>query len=767
MAVCLAGHAMLQGQDLIINEIMSDNTNTLQDSDGDFSDWIELYNRGTEPVQLGQYFLSDSYQDPAKWSFPNLTIQPNSYLVIFASGKDRYTTGEVHTNFRIAAGGETIYLSDANEFVDHMTTSSLDKNDVYERFPDGKSSMLVSKDPTPGKANIAYNQLVFSAEAGFHTKPFYLQVSSLSGDTVCYSLNSSLPRPDTCLFADSLFLGYKDTVANYYSEFVTSPPDVDIGIKGWQSPDNLLDKAHVLRCASYRDGIRTSYVYTRTYFVDKNLQDKYDLPVISLVSEEKNLFDYDSGLYVPGVHFSLDDPLWTGNYYQNGRGWEKPVHIEYFDNTGELGFSQDAGLRIHGGKSRIYAQKSLRLYARKKYGKNHFCYPLLPRRSHTKYDRFLLQTSMGAWNGHTVISDAYANNVVSNLNIEYQDYQPVVVFINGEYWGIHTLRDKIDTRYIAYTHDYNKDSVNMIQGNYKLVQAGTNENYLELAAFIETNDLSIEDNYEYVKTQIDISNFIDYQLAEMYFSNTDWPSNNQKLWQPQRENGRWRWILFDLDAGFGSPDKNMIERSLEWVNDPSWLNEPVSIFLFNNLLNNKDFRTEFLSRYTEVLHSNFSTNVMEKKLNTVKVKYDGEMPRHIQRWHFPASVSEWETDILDNISSYIYDRPCAIETNIRNHFAEDEFGFSCVQLSDISDELILAPNPGDGNFFIYNNGDHDFLGNLTITDLAGTTFYRLDYLFLEVNERKYFNLYDLSNGIYLIRLSNHYKYACKKLLIMK
>jgi len=292
--------------------------------------------------------------------------------------------------------------------------------------------------------------------------------------------------------------------------------------------DNLIDKANIIRFASFRNGQRTSKIYTKTYFIDKNIFSKYNMPVISLVSEEDNLFNYELGIYVPGTHYDPENPEWSGNYFKDGDEWERPVHIEYFENDGCLGFSQNAGIRIHGLKTRQAAQKSLKLYARNEYGDKYFNYPLLPQKSITEYKRFLLQTTMGSWRGNPIIGDVLAHEIVRDLNFEYQDYQAVVVYLNGEYWGIHTLRDRIDERYIAYTNNVDKDSVDIINGNFWLVEAGSNEHYLKLADFIEVKDLSFESNYEYVKTQIDIYSFIDYQIAEMFFSNKDWPDNNQK-----------------------------------------------------------------------------------------------------------------------------------------------------------------------------------------------------------------------------------------------
>ncbi len=158
-----------------------------------------------------------------------------------------------------------------------------------------------------------------------------------------------------------------------------------------------LDKATILRCASFHNGIRTSEIYTKSFFVGDDITEKYSIPVISLVTEGDNLFDFERGAYIPGVHYSTNAPRYTGNYFKKTNEWEKPVHIEYFESEGLLGFSQDAGLKIHGGKTRTASQKSLKLFAREVYGKRHFNYNLFPATELSSYDRFILRTPMGNW----------------------------------------------------------------------------------------------------------------------------------------------------------------------------------------------------------------------------------------------------------------------------------------------------------------------------------------------------------------------------------
>jgi hypothetical protein len=253
------------------------------------------------------------------------------------------------------------------------------------------------------------------------------------------------------------------------------------------------------------------------------------MPVVSLVSEYKNLFSADSGIYVPGVHLHSDDVQRKGNYFESGKAWERPVHIEYYDNLGSLKFTQDAGVRIHGGITRQTAQKSLRLYADKKYGKDYFKPKLLPHRDHKKYESFVLSTTMGNWNNPTIIADVLAHDIVRDLDLDYLDFKPVIVYLNGEYWGIYTIRDKIGKDYLSYTHDIDNDSIYLgVDGYYDLVY------------FVNHRDLSIESNYNIIKSKIDLDNYLDYHIAEMFFANTDWPGNNFEIWKKTSPNPKWR-----------------------------------------------------------------------------------------------------------------------------------------------------------------------------------------------------------------------------------
>ncbi len=761
--ILLLSSSIIFCQNVVINEFMADNETTIQDVDGDFSDWIELYNNSDYPINLLNYNLSDDIEEPNKWTFPEIIISGNSFLLIFASKKNILDTNELHTNFKISSSGEDLFLSNSSgEIISQLSPISLATDKSYGHFPDGSNNFLELFNPTPNSSNNINNQLLFSNESGFYKDPFHQKITSLSGDSIFYTLNNAeLPKNISDIYEDSLFMNYRYNSANYFSEIPTTPDQSLIDHKAWESPVGLIDKANILRCASYKNGIRTSKIYTKTFFVDSTIFEKYNLPIISIITEENNLFDNDSGIYVHGIHFNENNPQYSGNCFQRGDDWEKPVHIEYYEKNGILGFSQNAGIRIHGGKTRQASQKSLRLYSREEYGEKYFNYKLLPQKENNKYKRFLLRTTLGSWT-HTIISDVLAHEIVRDLDIEYQDYQPVVVFINGEYWGVHTLRDRIDERYIAYLYDFDNDDIVM----------GADENYKALIEFIESNDLFFDDNYEYVKTQMDMSNYIDYQISEMFFANYDWPANNIEIWRNKVTESKWRWIFYDIDAGFKSYNYNYNMFNHTTVNDSSihWPNSPESTFLFRNLLKNNDFTKTFIDRYAEILNNNFIIDTMIKKLNSIKNLYKNEIPNHLYRWHFPESFSKWENDIEDNLLFFIENRSCEIEKNIINFFnlTEFEFDFHCVDYTDIiekDDKLIIAPNPNNGKFFIHSKFTETIKGNITISDITGRILYNEKSISLDENERVYFSI-NLKNNTYILNFRSDSFSVVKRLVII-
>jgi hypothetical protein len=377
---------------------------------------------------------------------------------------------------------------------------------------------------------------------------------------------------------------------------------------------------------------------------------------------------------------------------------------------------------------------------------------------------------MGDWFSNTLIRDILAQEISRDLDLEYQDYQPAVVYLNGEYWGVYTIRDRVDERYVEYLYGIDKDHVDMINGNYLDVQAGSNDHYVQLAEFIEANDLSHDDNYGFVATQIDISNFIDYQVSEMFFANLDWPINNQRLWRPQTPDGKWRWILFDVDAGFGDSSFSMLHHSLVEHMGTEWQNMPVSTFLFDNLLKNENFRSLFLNRYAEILKEEFELDKMLDKLERIMELYRQDLPDHISRWNFPNDMETWEKDIQNQIIPFLENRPCAVGKNVSDFFNISDFGFTCPSTGNtpelIKGELVVAPNPSKGSFFILNNSPGMTLEQMVLTDINGRIVYSDNNIYLQNGGRKHINLKNLPAGIYFLKYHNRNLSETRRIVIV-
>jgi hypothetical protein len=753
---------LVNGQTVVINEIMAKNTSTLQDGDSDFSDWIELYNASSATINLLDYSLSDEINNFDKWIFPAIDLRPNSYLLIFASDKNKLDPTELHTNFKISSSGEELFLSNnSGVIIDEISSVSLSDNESYCRTPDGSTTWIVTGISSPNATNNYSNQLLFSNQEGFYENPFSLSINSHIGDTIYYTLDGDIPSDNSNIYTESLFIDTKNSEPNRLSEIPTTPEQDLISFKAWESPQETINKATILRCASFSNGVRTSEIYTKTFFVDGEIMGEYSIPVISLISEEENLFNPDSGIFVPGVNFNANNPEWTGNYFKHGDAWERNMHIEYFDQQGNLEFSQDAGVRIHGGKTRQASQKSLRLYARNEYGKKYFNHKLLPQKEVKKYKHFILRTTMGAWGKPTIIKDVVAQNISASLNIDYQDFQPVIVYINGEYWGIHTIRDRIDESYIEYTHNIDADSVEFKESG--------NLAYNNLIEFIKDNSLEYISNYEYVISQIDVDNYIDYTIAELFFINLDWPANNMKLWR-ELPNGKWRWVLYDLDACFGNENGNMFIHSTRNDSSITWPNSPASTFLFRNLLKNEMFQNQFINRYADILNENFDTGFMVNKLDSIKEVYSPEIAGHIGRWNYPNSFNKWEEDIEDDLKSFLQKRPCVVKDNIMAFFDLTDFNYECdsnisiVEIHGINN-LILAPNPNNGNFFVYNTYSSIINATIILTNIDGQIVYKENNVDILRNERKYFDLSNLSKNVYVLHIvSNNYSER-KKIIV--
>lgn len=424
-------------------------------------------------------------------------------------------------------------------------------------------------------------------------------------------------------------------------------------------------KTTVVRARLFSGGTPASDIFTSTYFINE----KTSLPVFSISTAPANFFDADTGIYVMGPNPGSEYPYFDANFWKD---WERPVHIEFFETTGNRVLDMDAGAKIFGAWSRALPQKSLALFARKKYGYGKINYKFFSNRNINSFESIVLRNSGNDWE-YTMMRDALMQGLVDNIDLETQAYRPSVVFINGQYWGIHNIREKINEHFLASHHNVNPDSIDILE-NGGAVVTGTDAHYKALMSFISSKDLSVTQNYQYVSLRMDINNFISYAMSQIYFNNADWPGNNIKFWRPQRNNGKWRWILYDTDFGFGLwNDHAYTINTLEMAtaaNGPNWPNPPWSTLLLRKLLTNDEFKQNFISRFSEFSNTVFKPDVVVSRIRLYRDAISPEISRHFQRWG-SHSYEEWMNNV-EQLEIFAQNRIQAMRLQFAERFSLNE-----------------------------------------------------------------------------------------------
>lgn len=683
---------------LFINEVLSSNDSGAQDEDGDFSDWVELYNPGLDPVQLEGWGLSDSYESPFKWVFGDVTIPSGGFLIVWASSKDRpaVTNGnQLHTSFAISAGGEEVVLTHpGGTRVDEMAPVPIPTDFSRGRQPDGTGDCLFFTVPTPGTANTGegYSDLldppVFSAPGGMYTSAVTLALSTeAAGAEIRYTTDGAEPTTNSPLYEGELLLESRAGETNVLSEIPTNndPESGPPYYEGWQPPAGEVFKFHTVRARVFQEGAMPSPAVTQSYVVDAAGTNRYSLPVVSIVTDAANFFDDDIGIYVPG---------WHDNMFQSGDDWERPGTIEFFEPGGALAFRGDIDIRLHGNTTRSRPRKALRIYAKTP---STFEYPIFPDKPLAKFDTFILRNGGNDW-GNGVIRDLFLQSLAADTGLDRQHGRLVLVFLNGEYWGLHDLRERFDDGYIE--HHYGLEEAEFVQVEMDntvsaspyvpIYDRGNPElggDYSNLWHYIGTHDLSDPANYAAVQDRLSVESFIDFFQAHIFFGNTDWPGNNVRAWRsvatnriegaPARHDARWRFMLYDTDFGFGSdfiyvPGREDFAQhdTLSFAASPDetqWPNPQESTLMFRRLLENDDFRSAFITRFCDRLNTAYSrVHVTNTWAQWVAVA-EPEMAEHVHRWRQPTN---W-THECDRIRSYGEQRTGAVWGHLRTFFGLD------------------------------------------------------------------------------------------------
>ncbi len=417
----------------------------------------------------------------------------------------------------------------------------------------------------------------------------------------------------------------------------------------------------------------TSRVYSSTYVIDE----PSTIPVIAISVKKSLLFDEESGIFEKGPNAESTHPYRGANFWKDK---EIPIQFEFIEPDGTT-IDQGAGLKIFGGNSRGFDQKSVAIAFRSEYGKKKFKHKVFPSKDISSF-RHLVIRNAGSDNGKAHCRDVFINSLVANENVDLQAFRPCHVYINSRYWGLYFLREKVNRDFFQANYaNVDKDSLDLIE-HRKQVRNGSYDKYEELLDYIRKNDLAKDEHYAHVKTLMDVNNFLTLQLIQIYIDNQD-AGGNIKFWRPHGQDKKFRWVLFDMDWGFSLYyAKAYRNTSLHFhtaPNGPEWPNPPWSTFLLRNLLKNEEFKADFIQKMSELMAHNFSSENAQASLDEIEQMLDPEMDRQFRRWK--QSRRNWEKE-LDIMRRFARKRPDYMKKELEAFFdieGQEDFIFASAE----------------------------------------------------------------------------------------
>lgn len=615
MYIGASGNSVRQGG-LLINEICGHNDTLIHNGIGYYTDYVEFYNNSDEEIVLSDYYLSDKEECLDRCKLPATVLEPYSYYLFFI---DDYSAG-----FGIG-DDESIYLSDIEgTVVDFVDMPSMQEDMVYARNVDTlqwEYGFLAS----PGEANVIKegpkliedenSTPVLSVESGFYEEPFYLEITTDYKYDIYYTLDGSLPTEESYLYEEPILITDVSNNENVYSAI----SNISTNQSSVQLPEYLVDKCNVVRAVAVAaDGAISEEVYG-TYFV--GFENKYGYEktyTLSLITDPENLFSHEKGIYVPGAvadrgvyvdSESGDAHELLANYSQEGKGWRRSAYVELFDENGRYLGDHSVKIGIHGNYSAMQPQKSLNLLTDTSAEEERYLFRGVLGEERTS----LMIRSGGTVDWHeTQFRDVLCNLLVEDRDLTILHGIPCQVFMDGEYWGLYTLQERIDQGIIAEDFGVEEDNVIVIKND---TVVGKKDSYYELyeavVDYAEENDLSIDEHYAQIGNMIDIQSYIDYYCFLIYIAACDTVTNNYSCWRTENTSsqeycdGKWRWIVYDVDDSTGLRD-GLTNAEVDSFLYGHMKKSPMQDVLFTSLMQNESYKYQFVSTFVEMADTVFA-----------------------------------------------------------------------------------------------------------------------------------------------------------------
>ena len=569
--------------------------------------------------------------------------------------------------------------------------------------------------------------VAFSVDSGFYDKAFDLTLScGVEGAEIYYTLDGSDPDHTSKKYTEPILIRNQKNAPNLLSA------QKNVSADNFYIPKKKVDKATIIRAIAYLPDGTVSRITHATYFVGIDREKAYGaLPVISIMTDFDNLYDYETGIYVLGkahaewlaedlANASLAGWQQTANFTNSGKEWERPVSVEFFTADGSVGFQQDFGMRIMGGASRNHPQKSLKLIAREEYGKKSLKYDLIPDNLRsdgtgpvTKYKSFVLRNG-GNDTDFRRVRDPYLQLLAEDCRFETQSATPCIAFLNGEFWGIYSITEDYSDNY--FENNYGVDNNNVILVKCGEIEDGEESDlnlFHDMYRFITGNDMSDPGMYEAAGKLIDLSSFIDYFAFELYVANEDsiFENNNWRMWRVRETDetaewmdGRWRMAAYDTDystgiySGAASVSADNLTARLNITEEVNKTNTEAfaPIALFHSLMENKHFREELILALCDMRNIYFEPENAKAVLNDVAKPYVALMPKTYERfgpdWIANQDTTHYITSKIDDLKNYMSRRYVVMPNLISKVFDLSSPVKLTVEVEDSSMGTVLVNN---------------------------------------------------------------------------
>ncbi len=608
---CLSNTTSAQ---VTINEYSASNLSTIQDNYQKNEDWIELRNTGSQAVSLAGYYLSDNPGNPSKFTIPDgVTIQAGAFMKVWASGRNEFSGGNLHTNFKFSQTKDDleyiVFSQPDGTILEQIPLQKTMNGHSRGRNPFGSNQWVVFTNPTPGASNGGNSYTDYapkpdmSQTAGFHLGAITLEMSAPEGLVIRYTTNGSEPTATSTVYTAPITIS-QTTIVN-------------------------------ARCYSSDQNILPGWIEFNTYFINVT----HTIPVISVSAA------------------TLDDLL-NGNQSLTPFGT-----FEYFNKNGlrtTFGYGE---FNEHGQDSWVHNQRSIDYITRDECGYNYAVRDtIIPITDRNEFQRLILRAAgddnYPGIDSSALLRDMFVQNtaLINGMHLDGRRGEKCVMYVNGQFWGVYGMREKVsDHDYTEYYYGQDKYHIYylLLWGGAWAEYGGQDawNDWNELHDFIKYNDMSNQDNFEYVKSRLDYKSLVDYIIINSYVVCSDWINWNVGWWRGTNPEGghlKWGYILWDEDATFNHYiNYTGVPGTLPTVNPcfPQNLsNDPQQhIYMFNRLRNNAEFTTYYKSRYLDLYNTVFKPENMISYLDEIAGKMEPEMQRHVQRWG--GTFARWQTNV--------------------------------------------------------------------------------------------------------------------------